>query len=161
MAATYSWHTDPVPEAFAVHQVYGFLFDTAGNILLRVEDGKNGAVKYTLPGGRPEPSESQTDTLCRETYEEVTTVITHTHYLGYQRVDENNGTPPYAQVRMIARIIDLDPPRPDPDTGRTYGRQFVAPDRAAHLLNWGVTGRQQTAAAAATAKDLLELHLND
>lgn len=150
--ATYRWHTTAVPDDLDVRQVYGFLFNTDGAILLRVD-----GAKYSLPGGRPEPGETHyADTLRREAYEEVTAHIADIHYLGYQCVHEDDGGPSYAQVRMIARLTALEDPRPDPDTGRTYGREFAFPDRAGHLLDWGPTGHQQVTDAAAAATNLLD-----
>ena len=60
---------------------------------------------------------------------------------------EEDGTPPYAQVRMAALIRKIGIKRPDPDNGKTYDRLLVPPDKAAFLLNWGDVGRQQLLAA--------------
>ncbi|MFI6579474.1 NUDIX domain-containing protein [Nocardiopsis sp. NPDC050513] len=149
----FTWHTDPVPPDMRVRQVYGFLFDEEGRVLLRVEGSTS-----SLPGGRPEPQDTDFGaTLRREADEEVTADIGTPHYLGYQRVDDRDGTPPYAQVRMVARVNGLRESRPDPDTGRTYQREFVAPHVAADRLAWGEPGRLQVAAAAEAARSLLNL----
>ena len=62
-------------------------------------------------------------------------------------MNEEDGTPPYAQVRMAALIHKIGIKRPDPDNGKTYDRLLVPPDKAAFLLNWGDVGRQQLLAA--------------
>ena len=75
--------------------------------------------------------------------EEVNTEIQTPVYIGYQLVDEEDGTPPYAQVRMAALIRKIGPKQPDPDNGETYDRYMVSPERAAELLNWGDVGYEQ------------------
>lgn len=152
--AKFSWHTAAVPAGMPVRQVYGFLFAPDGRVLIRVDGGKN-----SLPGGRPEPGESEyVDVLRRETFEEVTLDIADPHYLGYQLVDD--GYAPYAQVRMVARIRAVHAPEPDPDNGRTYLRLLVDPGQAGDLLNWGDTGHRQSAAAARAATTVLGLPCN-
>jgi 8-oxo-dGTP diphosphatase len=142
-----TWRTNPVPPDMQVRQVYGFLFHPDGRLLIRVDGSK-----HSLPGGRPEAGETvYADILSRESLEEVTAEIADPHYLGYQEVDEQNGTAPYAQVRMAARIHTLHPRRPDPDNGRTYRRLFVHPQTAAALLGWGDVGDLQVTAAARAA----------
>jgi 8-oxo-dGTP diphosphatase len=155
--AEFTWHPRPVPAAMAVRQVYGFLFMPDGRLLIRIDGAKN-----SLPGGRPEPGEDgYIEVLQREAMEEVTVEIDQTHYLGYQCVDEQDGTPPYAQVRMVARIAAVLPQRPDPDNGRIYRRYLVDPAKAADLLGWGELGHQQAAAAVQVAANLLDLPRHD
>ncbi|MFA5798340.1 MAG: NUDIX hydrolase [Patescibacteria group bacterium] len=143
---TFSWHTQPVPDGMRIRQVYGFCFDTHGRLLMRSE-----GAKHSLPGGRPEADEDLAATLTRECYEEVHAVIKRPVYLGYQQVDDQNGEPPYAQVRMVALIAEIREARPDPDTGRTYGRLLTSAARAGELLDWGELGRIQSSAAAIVA----------
>ncbi|HEX3791053.1 MAG TPA: NUDIX hydrolase [Pseudonocardiaceae bacterium] len=143
----YSWFRQPVPDRMPVNQVYGWIFDEYGRVVIwRV------AGHFGLPGGRPEPTDTdQVATLRREVFEEVTAEITDPHYLGYQRVEEDHGCPPYAQVRMIARLGAVHPAAPDPDSGRLRTRLVVAPARAAVLLDWGEHGHQQAQAAVESA----------
>lgn len=135
----------------SIRQVYGFVFDALGRVLMRVDGDK-----HNLPGGRPEPADANIyETLKRECVEEVNITIDDPVYLGFQCVDEEDGTAPYAQLRMIARVREIGLPRPDPDTGRLYRRLFTSTTRAGHLLNWGSLGHQQTSAATALAAKAL------
>jgi 8-oxo-dGTP diphosphatase len=144
---TYSWHVAAVPADLPVRQVYGWIFDSAGRVVIWRERGHTG-----LPGGRPEAVDVDAEaTLRREVWEEVTAEIDDPRHLGYQRV-EQPGRPPFAQLRMIARLARLHPPAPDPDTGRVKERLLVPPAAAAHALAWGEHGRQQARAAARLAR---------
>lgn len=143
----YSWRRDPVPADLRVRQVYGWIFDARGCVVIWRENGHTG-----LPGGRPESYDADAvATLRREAREEVTVDVLDPRYLGYQRVDEHEGRPPFAQIRMIARLGDVYPAEPDPDTGTMKTRVAVPPHRAAAELAWGEHGREQAAAAAALA----------
>lgn len=147
----FTWHTDPVPASTPIRQVYGFCFDTCGRLLIRID-----GAEHSLPGGRPEPDDADiAATLARECLEEVQVTINEPVYLGYQRVDDRDGHPPYAQVRMVALVTEIRPAHPDTDTGRTYRRLLTTPTEAGDLLAWGEPGRQQAAAAAALAADRL------
>jgi 8-oxo-dGTP pyrophosphatase MutT (NUDIX family) len=153
----FSWHTSKTPPGMRVSQVYGFLFDLQGRVLLRVD-----GTKHSLPGGRPEPQEQSLETtLRRECIEEVNVSIDDPLYLGYQRVDDLDGTPPYAQVRMVARIKAIGPLRPDPDTGRTYRRLLTSAANAGGLLSWGDLGHEQARAASRLAATALDLATGD
>ncbi len=68
-------------------------------------------------------------------------------------VDEQDGTPLYAQVRMTAIVKCIGPVRPDLDNGKTYGRLLTTPGRAAALLNWGEVGDKQIQCAAEILKN--------
>ena len=142
------WVADPVPAPMKITQVYCVMFDRLGRVLLRVIHSPDGGVRYSLAGGHPEPSDSGMEATCRrELLEEVNTEIETPAYLGYQLVDEEDGTPPYAQVRMAALIKNIGIKRPDPDNGRTYDRLLTSPEKAAFLLNWGDVGLHQILAA--------------
>ena len=72
---------------------------------------------------------------------------------GYQKVDEEDGSPAYAQIRMTGVIKEIGAPRPDIDkAGWIYGRVFVSAFRAAKLLNWGQVGINQIYDAAVIAQ---------
>lgn len=142
----FSWHIQPVPSGIQIRQVYGFCFDDAGRLLMRID-----GAKHSLPGGRPEVGEDLAATLARECIEEVQVVIESPVYLGYQLVDDENGQPPYAQARMVAHIAEIRIAMPDPDTGRTYGRLLTSAANGGELLNWGDLGREQGSAAAQIA----------
>ena len=141
--ARFEWVGDRVPEGMRITQVYGIILDREGRVMLRVEK-RAGGIRYSLGGGRPEPFDDGIEATCRrELLEEVNTEIETPVYIGYQLVDEEDGTPPYAQVRMAALIRRIGEKKPDPDNGKTYDRYMVSPERAAELLNWGDTGRAQ------------------
>ena len=141
--ARFEWVGDRVPEGMRITQVYGIILDREGRVMLRLEKTAGG-IRYSLGGGRPEPFDDGIEATCRrELLEEVNTEIETPVYIGYQLVDEEDGTPPYAQVRMAALIRRIGEKKPDPDNGKTYDRYMVSPERAAELLNWGDTGRAQ------------------
>lgn len=89
-------------------------------------------------------------TCRREVLEEVNTEIETPVCIGYQQVDEENGTPAYAQVRMAALIREIGIKKPDPDNGRIYDRLMVSAEKAAELLNWGDVGTAQVMKARDT-----------
>lgn len=141
--AKIKWESGPVPEGMEIRQVYGIILDRAGRVMLRA-DKKPDRIKYSLAGGRPEPYDAGIEDTCRrELLEEVNTEIEKPVYIGYQLVDEENGTPEYAQVRMAALIRNIGKKQPDPDNGKTYDRLMVAPECAAVLLQWGDVGYEQ------------------
>lgn len=148
--ADYQWIEDEVPEGMKVTQVYGIILDREGRVMLRVENTPDGVI-YSLPGGRPELFDNGMEGTCRrEVLEEVNTEIEKPVFIGYQLVDEKDGTPPYAQARMAALIKSIGTERPDPDNGKTYGRYMVTPERAAELLRWGDVGHDQIMKAGET-----------
>lgn len=141
--ARFQWVGERVPEGMRITQVYGIILDREGRVMLRVEK-RAGGIRYSLGGGRPEPFDDGIEATCRrELLEEVNTEIETPVYIGYQLVDEEDGTPPYAQVRMAAMIKRIGEKKPDPDNGETYDRYMVSPERAAELLNWGDVGYEQ------------------
>lgn len=157
------WFENEVPRNIAIRQVYGVVFDNRGKTLLKVGN-KNGDLNYySLAGGTPELFDNdRISTLKREFIEEVnTTLLEPIHYLGYQLVDEENGIPPYAQVRMTAMINTIGEKKPDPDCGVTYNRILVEPLQAIHLLNWGDIGEKIIKKAMSVAKDKFGLTFFD
>lgn len=151
--ATFQWITEPVPDNIPIRQVYGFVFEASGRLLLRDDRGRFG-----LPGGRPEPGEDAVTTLTRECMEETQITIGTPIYLGYQKVTEDDGYF-FAQIRMITLIKDILPSAPDPDTGRTYGRVLVPINKVPALLDWGIDGLLQSADAAVAAIEHLGIDL--
>ncbi|MFF4339378.1 NUDIX hydrolase [Kitasatospora sp. NPDC001540] len=143
--ATFRWVTDPLPEGITVRQVYGFCFDDSGRVLLREDSGR-----YGLPGGKPEAGEDASAVLERECLEESQITLGDLLYLGYQEVTDD-GQEPFAQLRYVARIADFLPRHADPDTGRTYGRLITPINKAPALLDWGIDGLLQAAAAVHAA----------
>ncbi len=136
--AVFEWKNEECPADLEVKQVHGMIFDEAGNIILI----KNKS--YSLIGGKPEKFDSDyAATLFREVLEEINVEICEPCYLGYQLVDEQDGSSLYAQLRYIAKIASVGKSIADIDTGIEYKRQFVSPDMAIKLLNWGEVGKQQ------------------
>lgn len=135
------WIEEEVPSSVKIKQVYGVVFNESGKTLLKV-GGKHGMGSYSLAGGKPEVfDEGICSTLRREFIEEVnTTLKSPIIYLGYQLVDKEDGTKPYAQIRMAAMIDEIGERKPDPDCGITYGRVLVDPETAIKLLSWGEIG---------------------
>lgn len=141
--AIITWENGSVPEGMEIKQVYGLIFTEDGRIMLRTEQ-KPDSVKFSLAGGHPEPFDDGIEETCRrELIEEINTTIHQPIYVGYQLIDEEDGTPFYAQVRMAAVIDSIGPMKPDPDNGKIYGRFLTSPDRASKLFNWGDVGDAQ------------------
>lgn len=144
----FEWHSGEVPENLKIKQVYGILFSTDGRVLLKCEVKQEGKC-YSLAGGKPEPfDDGMEGTLRREVLEEVNCTIKEPILVGYQEVNEGNGIPPYAQVRMTAIIDKIGKLQPDPDNGETYERLLTPPQRAIELINWGEEGKNQIEEAA-------------
>ncbi len=137
------WFEAEVPEDLEIRQVWGFIFDRAGQILM-FEDGG----KFNLPGGGPENHETMFETLIREAEEEVQVRIKSIEYLGYQFVPN---TVEFAQARLICQLDEILPSKADPITGRTYSRLWVPARRANALFSWGELGDQQIESAIARA----------
>lgn len=148
------WQSKPVPKGMKVSQVYGLVFTQDGRFLMRVTNKKSGKKSYNLAGGTPESFDKDMEaTLRREMKEEVNTTLQQKlYYVGYQEIDEHNGKPPYAQVRMTALIDKIGEKQPDPDNGETYDRLLVNYKKAIELLNWGDVAKQQIERAAEIAQ---------
>ncbi len=145
--ASFVWNSAPVPEGMEIRQVYGILFSKDGRVLLKVEE-KDGAQSISFAGGHPESfDKDMAETLVREVREEINSSIGKPVYLGFQEVDEGDGSPSYAQVRMAALLDTVGEIRPDPDNGETYKRLLASPSRAAELLGWGKIAEEQIGAA--------------
>ncbi|MCX4581286.1 NUDIX domain-containing protein [Streptomyces sp. NBC_01571] len=144
-AAQFTWHarTPTAEEDERVRQVWGWLTDACGRVLVVVD--RHGAPG--LPGGCPEPGESRSATLARETLEEAAAHHGQPAVLGFQHVTEA-GRAPYLQLRMTAPLLDVGPAAPDPDNGEIYQRVLVPAAQANLLLGWGPEGDAQAAAVA-------------
>lgn len=148
--AIITWEKGEVPVGMHIRQIYGICFTKDGRVLLRIEKGK-----YKLTGGKPENDDvDRVETLKREFLEEANTVIGNPIMVGYQLVDEEDGTEKYAQIRMTALIESIGKPKPDPDRSGEwiYGRFLTSPSNAAKLLNWGKVGNDQIHDAFEIAK---------
>lgn len=137
------------PSDMRITQVYGIIFTQDGHLVLRVD-----GTKYSLAGGHPEVTDVDIEaTLTRELDEEINVSVRDMRVLGYQEVNEEDGTPLYAQLRLTGVVSDIRESRPDPDTGRTYRRLLVSPIRATYLLDWGKVGDLQVEAAVRVARE--------
>ena len=125
----YIWINNNVPNNLKIKQVYGVVFQDDGRILLRIEDSK-----YKLSGGKPEGNESYEETLKREYIEELSVELDECYYLGYLLVEDDNER--YAQVRMIAKIKNINDKRPDIDNGKVYDRRLVSFDKVKEYLDY-------------------------
>lgn len=156
------WFEQEVPEGIKVTQVYAVVFNSECEILLKVGDKKGDKLCF-LAGGTPESfDKDRVATLKREYIEEMNTTLKDpVYYLGYQLVDEENGKPPYAQIRMTAMIDNVGEKKPDPDTGLTYDRIFAEPEKAIKLLNWGEIGERIIRKAVEIAKEKFGLDFSN
>lgn len=125
----YIWINNNVANNLKVKQVYGVVFSNDGRILLRIEDNK-----YKLSGGKPEENESYEETLKREYIEELNVELDECYYLGYLLVENDNEK--YAQVRMIAKIKNINNKRPDIDNGKVYDRRLVSFNKIKEYLDY-------------------------
>lgn len=157
--AIIKWKRGYVPKGMEIRQVYGVIFTKDGRILLRtyVEEGKR---KYNFAGGTPELFDKDVEaTLRRELIEEVNTTIGKPLLIGYQEIDEENGKPKYAQLRMAAIIDEIGEKKPDPDNGKTYDRLLTTPSKAIDLLGWGEVAKCQIEEGFELAKKELGLQV--
>jgi 8-oxo-dGTP diphosphatase len=140
----YRWTFDAVPAGRRVGQVYGWLFDGHGPVLVQETTGG-----WNLPGGSPEPVDTSCEaTLRREALEESQVEIGVMAYHGYEWDPRERET---ALARYAGLISAFRPRHPDPDDGRLHGRWLMLLEDAVHLLSWADSGRSQGAAAAAIA----------
>lgn len=146
----FTWVDGEVPRDLPIKQVYGILFTRDGRILLRKESGH-----FSFAGGKPEAfDDGILGTLRRECLEEINTTLTdEIQVVGYQLVNEGNGVPPYAQLRMVAIIDNIGQKKPDPDGGKIYDRLLTSPTKAITLLNWGDVGKKQILSALKIAQN--------
>ncbi|GAA1120210.1 NUDIX hydrolase [Nocardiopsis metallicus] len=149
MGFDYLWHGDQhSPTDLPITQVYGYVFDAQGRVVILQDAGM-----WNAPGGTPEPEIDQDPvaTLVREVWEEVQVRFEDTVYLGYQSVGEDGGPPQRAQLRMAARLVEVGERAPDPDNGRVHVRHRCSLPEAERLLGWGAPAREQFKSAAKVA----------
>jgi 8-oxo-dGTP pyrophosphatase MutT (NUDIX family) len=138
-----------VPRTLPVRQVYAWVVNEAGHVLLIGMPGG-----WNLPGGTPEARDGGWEaTLRREVLEEADVTLGDVVPLGYQEVRAGDAAP-FAQVRVAARVDEWRDQTPDPDSGLIYPRVWVPLGRAADLLGWGEPGHARAAAAAEAARDV-------
>ena len=102
------------------------------------------------------------DTLKREYLEELNIEIENIYYLGYQFVDEENNTTPYAQVRMIAQIKNIGSIIPDTDNGKIYKIFLANFNNVKKYLNYtDIAGNQLIDDAIKKAKEKYQFEFNE
>ena len=148
----YKWIKKEVEKGLLIRQVYGVVFSNDGKILLRTENNK-----YMLTGGKPERDETYEETLKREYLEELNIEVDNVYYLGYLLVDDEDGTEPYAQVRMIATIKQINDARPDTDSGKLYGRFLANLKNVKGYLDYEEAGNSLIDDAIILAKEKYDL----
>lgn len=137
-------------------QVYGICFNDKGEILTI----KAGNGDFKLPGGTPENGEGAVETLAREFYEEVTTVVEQPEYIGASLVEFTEGADPrsglkrFYQLRFICRIKEMHELQPDPDNGKIHERYFIPYQEITQHVRWGNTGDQMFKEAIEMAEEL-------
>lgn len=153
---TYVWTPGRMPEGIPIGRLDGFCFDDVGRVLLREQ-----LDHVELPGCSPDPAIGDAyKTLMRGCWEKCRVSISEPVYLGYQEVDEHNGKPPYAELKMAAHVTAFHPLDDSSDTPPSYRRLLSPISLVPAILHWGVEGLLQTAAAAIFAMDFLRLDLS-
>ncbi|NLJ04860.1 MAG: NUDIX hydrolase [Exilispira sp.] len=149
--------SNEIDYSFSIKQVYGFLFDNFGRILVHDDLGR-----FNLPGGKPEKDETVIQTLERECIEESQVTFKEPELIGFQLVenDKDYNYKPYIQLRFIAKIDQLFPLLPDPVTSRAYKRSLVSISQVNTLLKWGEAGRVQLEAAVKKIKNKLCIEID-
>lgn len=152
----FTWIKTDVPKELEVRQVYGVVFSDNGKVLLRVDNNK-----YKLTGGHPDKNDQGfEDTLKREFIEELNVEVKDIHYLGYLLVEENHEK--YVQVRMIAKIKEIGPIRPDLDNGKLYQRYLAYQNNVKKYLDYSdLAGNQMIDDALILANEYFDFDDND
>lgn len=150
VTTSFVWHRAwPAPDSMLVRQVYAWIVDEDGRVLLVDMPGG-----WNLPGGTPEERDTGWEgTLHREVLEEADVTVRDVVPLGYQEVRADGGEP-FVQLRAAARVDQWRQATADPDTGLVYPRVWVPLEEAAGLLGWGAPGAAQAAAAAQVAVEV-------
>lgn len=147
----FEWLPQPVPAGMPVVQVYCWLLDDAGRVL--VQDTGEG---HNLPGGTPEPFDVDlASTAVREVLEESQVRVADLVYLGHERSVRRGEQ--VALVRTVGRITEFLPRQPDVDGGQLLGRLMTSLAEAPALLGWGRSGVEQARAAARIAETWWDL----
>jgi 8-oxo-dGTP pyrophosphatase MutT (NUDIX family) len=129
-----------------VVQVYGWLLDGAGRVLVQ-----DTGTRFNLPGGSPEPGDVDlAATVVREAMEESQVTVIDVVYLGYEQVQRAGRS--HALVRTVGRIGEFHPRHPDPDGGRLFRRLMTSWRDAPGLLGWGSSGLAQAQSATQVAQ---------
>ena len=126
-----------------VTQVYGFIFDDVGKILIiRTKGGE-----WSLPGGGPESYDSDWKaTLIREVDEEANVDIKDIKPAGYissKALGKEFKLKQGIALRVIGRVEKIKERAPDPATGSVNERKFVDKNEFLKYCSWGENGKAQ------------------
>src|SRR3989339_2185768 len=126
-----------------ITQVYGFVFDDSGRILIiRTKGGE-----WCLPGGTPENYDvGWEDTLIREVDEEANVDITHIRPAGYllsKALGKEFKPKAGVALRAVAEIGKIKKRAADPATGSINERKFVDSKDFLKYCKWGENGKVQ------------------
>lgn len=120
-------------------QVSAYIYNEKNQLLI-VKNGDN----WTIPGGHPEPGETQEQTLERELMEEACVTLKDIIYLGAVEVVENGET--YYQLRYTAKVLEVLPFDTEWEVDE---REFVRLEDLPNYIKWskGITFSQQIEAS--------------
>lgn len=120
-------------------QVSGYIYNEKNQLLI-VKNGDN----WTIPGGHPEPGETQVQTLERELIEEACVTLKDIIYLGAVEVVENGET--YYQLRYTAKVLEVLPFDTEWEVDE---REFVRLENLPNYIKWskGITFSEQIEAS--------------
>jgi 8-oxo-dGTP pyrophosphatase MutT (NUDIX family) len=156
-----TWMRTEDPEQFKPYfQVYGIVFNDAGEILLIQEAGK-----WKIPGGTPEGEETAIDTLKRELVEEADVEVLQVLPLGAQRVEYPNNPSKkegdlFYQYRYVCLADKLLERTPDPDNGIIHPRMFVPAEKVTEYVQWGNSGNSMFADAIQLFNEKIKNHIS-
>ncbi len=137
-----------------ITQVYGFVFNGEGKILIVKLKGK----EWGLPGGGPEKIDKNwQETLKREVDEETNIDIIEISPAGYvlnktEMHNEKNRTG--CLLRAVAKVKKIKERVPDPATGSINERKFISPNEFLDYCKWGDNGKAQLDLALKAYRDL-------
>lgn len=139
-----------------IKQVYGFIFDNNGEILLVRSPGNK---DWSLPGGTPEEYDSNwKETLKRELLEEADVEIFDILpccYIQNRCLDENkNGAKEGIMLRAVAFVRSIKDQTIDPAHGKINERKFIKPEDFIKFTKWGENGKVQLRLALERIKEV-------
>lgn len=106
-------------------QVSGYIFNEKNEMLIVRNDNT-----WTIPGGHPEKSETEIETLNREVMEEACVTIKDINYLGAVEVIEGEK---YFQLRYTAKVNEILPFKQE---WEICERQFVKISELPKYIKW-------------------------
>ena len=127
-------------------QVYGFLFDKSGKLVIITDDPKR---TWTLPGGGPEPEDGGwEDTMIREAMEEADVVLDpdSLKIVGIIKVTPKSNNCEYGVhylLRVVGKITNTQDQTKDPCRDAINYREFIEPKDFNEFVKWGKFGEYQ------------------